>query len=213
MWEDDVCTSQSFDSNDCLSKVWSKLKKTDAAVSILGKFGNSKWIELCLDTDMSKSPNANGSTSISGNTATINMNTGKTNRSQLSIARTFLHELVHAELYRKVRSVGGEVSQDDFPGIYDYFRRFYKNWQHEQMAAHYINTIAQGLSLFDGANQSLSYYKDISWIGLWKVKDKNTSDPNDWIETQAWKSLTAQEKNRIKNVISKFKSTQNKNCQ
>lgn len=211
LWEKDVCTSNAFNSNLCLSSVWNKLKSSNAAVSLLDKFENSTWIDLCIDAGLSTS--ANAQTSISGSNVTINFNTSKLGRSQLSIARTFLHEMVHAELWRKVKSVGGNVSQNNFPGILDYYRRFVKNWQHQQMAAHYINTIANGLSLFDGASHPLSYYEDIAWIGLWKVPNYNTADPNDFIETQAWKDLSTSEQNRIKNAIANFQSTENTNCQ
>jgi len=210
-WEQNVCTTNAFDNNPCLASVWNKLKSTNAAASLLDKFENSSWIDLCVDASLSSS--ANAQTSLSGSNATINFNTSKLGRSQLSIARTFLHEMVHAELFRKVKSVGGTFSQNDFPGIYDYFRRYYKNWQHQQMAAHYINTIANGLSQFDGGSHQLSYYKDIAWIGLWKVPNYNTADPNDFIETQAWKDLSTSEQNRIKNAVANFQSTENTNCQ
>jgi len=211
-WEEEVCTSGAFDSNNCINSVWAKLKSTNAAFNILSNFENSGWIELCLDTYQANTNNK-GLTSKSGSVITIKLNENKLNRSQLDIARTFLHELVHAELYRKVASVNNSISITNFPGIYDYYRRYIKNWQHQQMAGHYINSIAAGLALFDSNNHTESFYKDIAWLGLWKIPDYNTTDPNDLIESDAWKSLSSQEQNRIKNSLVSFKNSENKNCQ
>lgn len=210
-WEENVCQTDAFKANNCVSSVWNKMKSTNAVIDILDKFENSSWVDLCIDASLSTS--ANAQTAVDGSNVNINFNTSKLGRSQLSIARTFLHELVHAELFRKVKSVGGNVSQNDFPGIFDYYRRYVENWQHQQMAAHYINTIANGLSLFDGGSNQLSYYKNIAWVGLWKVPDYTTDDPDDFIETQAWKDLSSSEQNRIKSAISNFKATENTNCQ
>ena len=82
-------------------------------------------------------------------------------RPNLMNAKTIAHEVIHAEMYRKLLSVldnGGNIAgvsrQDvldkigDYPGIYYYFRR-HKNWQHQQMATHYRETIAGMLQEFD----------------------------------------------------------------
>ena len=108
------------------------------------------------------------------------------------------HETIHAELYRKVRSVGGMISIDDFPGIYDYYRRYVKDWQHQQMAAHYITVIADILKEMDNHQRSNQFYNDITWEGLHN--------------TVAWSRLSNSERMRITNVISNFKLSGNKIC-
>ncbi len=87
-------------------------------------------------------------------------------RTVLGLARTFAHEIIHAELFRKVRSVGGSVSINDFPGIYDYYRRHVKVWQHEQMAGHYRETIVNILRQFDNQGNTNEFYDLLAWSGL-----------------------------------------------
>lgn len=137
------------------------------------------------------------------------------NRSILGLARTFTHEVIHAEMYRKVRSVNNNISINDFPGIYDYYRRYLKNWQHQQMAQHYIATIADILQTFDGNKNTRQYYEDISWVGLYRLRDKNNPGPDsnpNYIYSEAWKSLTIAQQNRIKVNISNSENNQTKVC-
>ena len=126
----------------------------------------------------------------------INANTIE-KRTLIGLSRTFAHEVIHAELYRKIRSVGSKVSINDFPGIYDYYRR-HKDWQHEQMAAHYIDVISDIISEFDNNNHNRQFYEDIAWEGLHK--------------TSIWNSLSSDERSRILKNIKNLKSSGNKTC-
>ena len=83
-----------------------------------------------------------------------NTNSGVTKRPNLLVAKTIAHEVLHAEMFRKMLSLAKQGHLDftgwtaeeqtsyiisikeNFPGIYDYYRR-HKNWQHAQMATHY----------------------------------------------------------------------------
>lgn len=127
----------------------------------------------------------------------INGNT-ISNRTTLGLARTLAHEVIHAELYRKVRSVGGQVSIDDFPGIYDYYRRYVKDWQHQQMAAHYRTTIVEIRKEYDNNGHSNQFYNDLAWEGLHN--------------TTAWDQESPAERTRITNAIINLKNNGNKNC-
>ena len=126
----------------------------------------------------------------------INSNTIE-KRTLIGLSRTFAHEVIHAEIYRKIRSVGSKVSINDFPGIYDYYRR-HKDWQHEQMAAHYIEVISDIVSEFDNNNHSRQFYEDIAWEGLHK--------------TSSWNSLSSNERSRILKKIENLKNSGNKIC-
>ena len=119
-------------------------------------------------------------------------------RTILGLVRTLAHETIHAELFRKVKSVNSLISINDFPGIYDYYRRYLKNWQHEQMATHYRKTISNILRTFDNNQHSSQFYNDLAWEGLQG--------------TTAWNKLSNSERNRIIIVIKEYKSTGNKNC-
>jgi hypothetical protein len=73
-------------------------------------------------------------------------------RPNLSIARTLIHETIHAEMYRKILSIlewrrfrglteaqwDQKLKDSDYGGIYDYYSRYGESgMQHEQMAEHY----------------------------------------------------------------------------
>lgn len=145
----------------------------------------------------------------------IKLNGNNLNRPVLSIARTIIHETLHAEMFRKLMSIlnnGGDLdgltksqlnsmlSNGDFPGVFDYYTRFGVNgFQHEQMAAHYIDTMASILMEYDNGNSNIQFYKDLSWVGL-----KNTT---------VWNDKPYSEKLRINNVISNFNLNSDKNCE
>jgi len=129
-------------------------------------------------------------------------------RPNLMVAKTIIHEVIHAEMWRKILSIinnGGNVngltaeewtsklSNGDYPGIFDYYTRFGVNgFQHPQMAAHYRDVIADALEDFDNNNNSRQFYEDIAWEGL-----IYRNDPT-------WNSLSSDEKERIDNVIETY---------
>lgn len=105
--------------------------------------------DLRLEMSTSLGSLTNASTVKSGNTfiIKINQNRAENVNTVLTIARTILHEGIHARL-REFASRDGS-NETSFPGVYDHFRRFKKNWDHQQMASHYRSTIAKGLKQFD----------------------------------------------------------------
>ncbi|RAV27410.1 hypothetical protein DN748_18775, partial [Sinomicrobium soli] len=154
-------------------------------------------LKLSLSNSLPNSTNAETSNSGALHIEiTLNGNT-LPNRTVLGLARTLVHETIHAEMFRKLRSVGYSVSIDDFPGIYDYYRR-HGNWQHEQMAAHYRQTIVDILKEFDNTQHTNQFYNDLAWEGL--------------SGTTAWNELSSTERIRITNVISSYKGIGNKTC-
>lgn len=144
---------------------------------------------------------------------TIQVNENNLSRPNLSIARTIIHETIHAEMFRKILSIidnGGDLdgltasewtqklSNGNYEGILDYYTRFGVNgMQHQQMAAHYRTTISDLLKEFQpGLSQNV--YDSLAWVGL-----KNTV---------SWNSLTTAEKNAINNTIDTFNSSGAENC-
>jgi len=165
---------------------------------------------LIFEMSLTLDNNTNASTIKSGSNFIIKLNSNRIpERSSLSIARTILHEGIHARLREFASRKGSnEVS---FPGIYDYYRNFKNNWDHQQMADFYRGTIAIGLKQYDGALHSDQFYDDIAWEGLSEIKDANGNQ--DKIFTEAWKKLTLSEQTRIENVIKEEKENGDKSCE
>jgi len=115
----------------------------------------------------------------------IEFNTDKTSRPNADIARTIMHEVIHAEIFRKLFSLVGEGSlsnlttqdildtKDSYPGLYDYWTRYVVNNpnpsdpQHELMAQHMLGTLTTFLMQFDSTLTS-SEAEALAWTGLKK---------------------------------------------
>ncbi|EIJ38658.1 hypothetical protein JoomaDRAFT_1646 [Galbibacter orientalis DSM 19592] len=140
---------------------------------------------------------------------TIEMsNTQLSKISDLGSVVAITHEIIHAEIYRKMLSAAkkGDLNQgeystqdrinyinslaDNFPGLYDYYWKRYKpTWNHNLMAQHYRNTIADIVQQFDNNRLSRQIYVDIAWAGLRILEDRKESD--------AWSNLSPSEQNRV----------------
>lgn len=152
---------------------------------------------------------------------TINGNSVKAasyqRRPNLMVAKTLIHEVIHAEMWRKILSIiknGGNVeglteqewtnklSGGDYPGIFYYYTKYGINgFQHPQMAAHYRDVISNALQEFDNSNKTPQIYKDLAWEGLIYENDPT------------WSSLSPEEQTRIKNVINNYiNQNQNESC-
>lgn len=158
LWEEDICTTEEFDSNDCVKEIWNTMKESDVGYETIKNYiGEHPTAELCLNIkDLGGDVNGNTSTTgtYSDPVITINLNSQNLERSKLSIARTLLHEMIHAELYGMVIEARGydnfhNYSQNynnDFLAVWNYIEEFSINgWQHEYMADYYIRYISTGL--------------------------------------------------------------------
>jgi hypothetical protein len=134
--------------------------------------------------------------------------------SDLGKATVFAHEIIHAEIFRKMLSAAqlGNLDpnnmnaqqqtnyvnslKDNFPGLYDYYLVRYKpTWNHEMMANHYRTTIADIIQKFDNNRLSRSTYEAVSWVGL------GVLDSDKGLTTIAWDNLTPEQKIVINNLI------------
>ena len=228
----DIILDPSF-KNSKIECVYKEFKKTGAFDKYIKRFdGAFSVAHLILTTSASLGsarralttpPNGPVANSSPDYTITIafnsdNSSNGYNQRPTLLNVKTLMHEVIHAELYRKLMSVAqkgnlnpGQWTQQEqvnyvnglrqnFPGIYDYSRRYVNNWQHAQMATHYRETIAGALQEFDNSSHPWQFYMDLAWEGL---RDSNVS---------SWNSLSSSEKNRITTVINNFRQTGSKAC-
>jgi hypothetical protein len=103
--------------------------------------------------------------------------------SSISLARTMLHEALHAEVMKKMISVGAypEPSEnlgDHFPTYWKYYVAYAYSWDpnkdiprfmHNHMADKYRSRIIEGLREFDLANGKTHdqwEYEALAWAGL-----------------------------------------------
>ena len=82
------------------------------------------------------------------------------------MARTLIHEILHAEFQLEIRTAGYQINNRDNAEIFEFYRLNIKEWSHELMAQRYIQWMADILQVFDGNGQSRQFYEDISWAGL-----------------------------------------------
>jgi len=191
---------------------------------------------------VTEAPDGNGGNNSPDYVITIALNSnsnehGVNYRPNLMTAKTIAHEVIHAEMYRKLLSVldnGGNIQgvtrqnvldalDGNFPGLYDYYMRYNfdtatpNNGQHQAMATHYRETIASGLQVFDtgipvpidsNGNPIISQlYMDLAWEGL----RYDGSTGNNAIYT--WTRLSQPEKDRVDSVIRNYiEVNKNENC-
>ncbi len=135
----------------------------------------------------------------------IIFNSNKLNRPWLDIARTMMHEMIHAEMYRillSLASTNGQIDKEDlknkltshnYPGLYEYYRMYnFDDMQHEQMADYYRNIISTFLKQLDSSLTN-EQADAMAWVGLQ--------------ETTAWNNLTIQQKNNIINIYNSWRNT------
>ncbi|MWB95573.1 hypothetical protein GON26_14485 [Flavobacterium sp. GA093] len=141
--------------------------------------------------------------------------------SDLGAATVFAHEIIHAEIFRKMLSAAqrGTLNsktpqeqialvnslKDNFPGLYDYYEKRWKpTWNHEMMASHYRSTIADIIQQFDNKRLPRSTYEAVAWLGLGKL------DTN--ITTIAWDNLSAEQKTATTKLINEHFYKGPSNC-
>ncbi|WP_298489448.1 hypothetical protein [uncultured Maribacter sp.] len=218
-FEEELILDSDLKDNDCLYSVYTGMGKASIFANYLNNFdGDMSVANLKLTSSTTLDANTNAETSAPQNyLITITFNENNLNRPILSIARTFIHEMIHAETFRKLLSVAQHSSiqldqnqliqlRSDYPGLYDYYMRWKWNVpqgqspssaQHEAMAQHYRDIIKQALKEFDNS-QTDEIYEALAWTGLQN--------------TVAWNNLTQTKRDSISQTITDF-NTNNPNCQ
>ena len=220
-----VIVDPSFKNNPCLYGVYKQLGQAPTFQNYLQKFdGNFSVANLNLKASGTLPNNINAETSPPSNyLITITFNENNLNRPALSIARTFIHEMIHAEIFRKLLECANLPNlnlsnytdsqwknfiinlKGDYPGLYDYYLRYFFNVpagqtisdeQHQLMAQHYRGIIIQVLKEYDSSLTD-NQYNALSWEGL--------------KGTVAWNKLSPTEKTNINTIITNFNNS-NTNC-
>lgn len=92
-----------------------------------------------------------------------------------------MHEIIHAEIYRKLLSLAStngnidtnsitqQMLNHNYPGLFDYYVRYTKgdiDAQHNLMAAHYVTIMVNFLKQMYGTQYSDLEYKTIVWLDM-----------------------------------------------
>jgi len=164
LWERGICETETFKNNECLQAVWSTLKETDLAYKNLTDFITSEpFAELCFDVQDTITGLSNAKTIIRGTLAepkfTIAMNKNRLNKTKLELARTILHETIHAELGAiiiKAEQVGGfeaylkkNPNEERFVALWNFINDnqdiFSEYLQHNYMVESYLLSLSESL--------------------------------------------------------------------
>ncbi|MCI2230530.1 hypothetical protein MC378_15245 [Polaribacter sp. MSW13] len=213
------CTYQKLQSNSLLKNTLKKFVGENTPVNLI----INQKSNLREDDDDNTSELVNGKTYY-GNSynITVSLNTEQSiNRPSLAVARTILHEAIHADIYRKIKTTSGiyldsstgkwrlpDGSRAHFPTLFDNFNEDPNNPHHNYMANYYRTAMEDGLKEFAtsiGETHTDQFYKDFVWSGLLETKawENQYSDP----------TYANSEKIRIKNVIINYENSTNNECQ
>ena len=90
--------------------------------------------------------------------------------SELFIAKTVIHEMLHAYFKMELDKNGLENGMGDFISDFKKIQQFPNasgsHTEHEMMAVMYIDVLAASLAAYDKWAQDISYYKRLAWSGL-----------------------------------------------
>lgn len=201
------CVYTKLEKSSLLKKMFQKFNGENAPVHLILKEGN-------LD------PGTSGETEY-GDIIEITLDINDMeNTPSLWGAHTILHEAIHADIYRKIRTTslllydtftqtyslpdGAEVH---FPTLFNYYNTYPNNPQHNYMADYYRTAMEESLKEYAniiGKTYPDQLYKDIAWSGL-----HNT---NAWENMYADPVFTENEQTRIIKVIKDFKESAKNEC-
>ncbi len=93
------------------------------------------------------------------------------NATQLSIARTIIHESVHAFIGKVLETNRSANMTQALQKLYTHYKennpdKIAQNLTQHEFMSQYVDAISQSLSIWDNNKQAMSYYKKLSWAGL-----------------------------------------------
>jgi hypothetical protein len=199
-FDEEIIKDKSFENNQRLNCVYNKFKETDNTISnYLENFLGERpvaHLKLTADTNFQTNfpdnPNAGAATSppqdyiieITFNTDP-NSEGAAQNMPTIVLASDLIHEMLHAEIFRKLLSVAQqpeipwsedfiESHRNDFPTLMEYYCRWHygnptqpaATAQHQLIADYYRTMIKSALKDFDNNSHTESFYEMLSWSGL-----------------------------------------------
>lgn len=229
---DEIFIDEEFEDSPCLNSIYEDMGKASAFANYLRNFEpefSVAHLRFGYDENFSENRAQDELDAIAITDAPQHFNIKITfngdptldasihNKPKLVIAVAFIHEMIHAEIFRKLLSAAkrGDLNsnnmtqleqvafvnnlRNNFEGIYDYYLARYKpNAGHEHLAQHYRNTIISAITEYDNNQHSQEVYDAIAWIGL--------------EGTIAWNNLTQLERDNIIQIRTDFIENDTNKC-
>lgn len=176
-----------FKNNLCAKSVFDKLMAQEGGISsFINSFSKGRFARFVYTIKITNNLSTiqDGTTTREGSTFITELNCELfQNFTQLAMARTILHEALHAYMQAYLRQYGKEIFQKDFPNVAFAYGTVTSD-THEEIAQNYLTEIADALKKFDNGRQSDEYYKKLAWAGLkgtnsFKQKSKEDKDEID----------------------------------
>jgi hypothetical protein len=179
--------------------VYIKLKNASLLIDLQSAFKLSEKYDLTYKVvanlpsgEAGVIPNAVHNYNSSSNTSIISINAFYFDKeAPVSLAKTILHETIHAKISQKIDQAGG-FEEFENEGFEERIKAYYRHYISSNLADHniiadfYIKEMGKALAGFDGYKYPISYYEALSWHGLYS--------------TTAWNSLSQDKKNQIRNI-------------
>ena len=202
---DDQIDTANLDS--CSKAILEAIQNGNSIEDIINQFAgeDSQFSWSLVTNDGSNFENSENLAETNWNNATANSyiteikSSYSSSATRLSIARTIVHEAIHAYIlsYIDIAAQGNSsASYSEFPDLWNQLvaKKYgdpnttsgWNQYHHEEMARNYVTTIANALAIWDNNQNSSQYYTDLAWGGLFETEIFNqTSD------------LTAEDRERI----------------
>ncbi len=174
--DDKIDSSELTGKDKCAYEILEKtngnlFKKT---IGLFGVPGSKYDLNFTYDSCSTDGEMCTSAKDLANNNITIKIN-NTSGLSILEIATNFLHEGIHAEIYRYVHENGGNVDPNDRINLYNsYIAAKVESGslantdkaQHQHMADRYVYPIARAIREIDNKRFSVEHYLPFGWIGL-----------------------------------------------
>ncbi|TDE01365.1 hypothetical protein [Flavobacterium sandaracinum] len=221
-----VIVDKSFKDNPCLNEVYEKLGKAPTFNNYLKEYDSDfSVVDLKLSVGVDTQYSLAGAVTYKpiNSLIEIKFNPNKLNTPPLNIAITFIHEMIHAETYRKLLILSGK---GEIPWSSDFIESIKNNEekiahyymmyryeiplgespsepQHEYMAQLSRNIITDVMKQFD-SSQSEDVYNALAWIGLMGEGEPNPLTGLPPQPTAAWAAIPQVERVKILKIYFDF---------
>jgi hypothetical protein len=170
----------SFSQNTKIMGVYNQLGGVETFTELLNDFDSSiMGLDLTLKVELFNAGSGSAETKADPNQPnkiTIKIQPNIIEGATLNeLARTIVHEVIHAYLLAKIHQIGGldNLNEQTYPTLFNYYveKKFYPNAaQHEFMANYLVNLIGDVLQAFDIQQTNpyitIHHYRALAWDGL-----------------------------------------------